>query len=75
MYYSSRDLKLIEQWGLILNEDDENDKTQMLQNEIKQINTELAQLKKCFAKNPLSQLTDEEKNVLFRTREHYQSYP
>lgn len=43
----------------------------MLQSDISQINKELAELKKVFLKNPLSPLSDEEKLVLFRTREHY----
>jgi len=31
MYYSSRDLSQIKEWGLVLNEDDVNDESQMLQ--------------------------------------------
>ena len=57
------------------NQDDKNDKDKMLQSDISQINKELAELKKVFLKNPLSTLSDEEKEVLFRTREHYQTYP
>ena len=75
MYYSSRDLEQLEAWGLSLNEDDKNDKTSMFGNNIKMINTELAKLKIIFAKNPISPLSSEDKDVLFRTREHYQSLP
>lgn len=46
---------------------------------IDKINKELAQLKKVFGKvlekDPLSVLTQTEKDVLFRTREHYKSFP
>jgi hypothetical protein len=47
----------------------------MLSNETEELNKDLAQLKKCFAKNPLSFINDEEKKVLFKTREHYHTYP
>jgi hypothetical protein len=71
MVYSSRDIDLIKRWGLTLNQDDLKDESEMLSIEIAQINKELAKLKRCFAKNPLSPLSQEEKDVLFRTREHY----
>lgn len=75
MYYSSRDISHIKEWGLTLNLDDKNDETQMLSNESESLNKDLAQLKKCFAKNPLSPLSNEEKKVLFKTREHFHTYP
>lgn len=71
MYYSSRDLEQLKAWGLTENEDDKNDETSMFGNNIKKINTELAKLKIIFAKNPISPLSAEDKDVLFRTREHY----
>ncbi len=75
MYYSSRDLEQLKAWGLTLNEDDKNDETSMFGSNIQKINSELAKLKTIFAKNPISHLSIDEKEVLFRTREHYQSLP
>jgi hypothetical protein len=75
MYYSSRDINLIKEWGLKENKDDQNDQSQMLSTETETLNKDLAQLKKCFAKNPLSSLSKEEKKVLFKTREHFHTYP
>ena len=75
MYYSSRDINLIKEWGLIKNKDDKNDEADMLSNDSENLNKELAQLKKCFAKSPLDELDDDEKKVLFKTREHFQTYP
>lgn len=75
MFYSSRNLNQIKDWGLIPNKDDEADEKIMFSNETEKLNQELAELKKCFAKNPLSSLTEKEKIILFKTREHYHTYP
>ena len=56
---------------MILNKDDQKDEEEMLSNDSENLNKELAQLKKCFAKSPLDSLNDEEKKVLFKTREHF----
>jgi hypothetical protein len=61
MYYSSRDINLIKEYELILNQDDLKDEKEMLSNDSENLNKELAQLKKCFAKSPLDSLNDEEK--------------
>ena len=69
-YKEKEEIKL-----LTINEDDKKDKEDMLQSKISTINREIAKLKEIFAKNPLDSLKPAEADVLFRTREHYYTYP
>jgi len=61
MFYSSRDLNHIQEWGLTRDQQDNTDEKEMLSSNIDKINKELAQLKKVFGKvlekDPLSVLT------------------
>lgn len=75
MYYSSRNITLIKEWHLTLNKNDDEDAKFMQTNDTKKLNHDLARLKKCFTMNPLTPLSKEDKEVLFKTREHYHSYP
>jgi hypothetical protein len=72
VYYSSRNERKIEERGLSKNTQDLEDKD-VLSEEV--TNKDLADLKKYLTRNPLERLTDSEKKILFKCREHYQTIP
>lgn len=88
MIYSSRDERKIQQYRLTKTAEDEDDEKLLQEKSID--NQDLANLKKFFEQSPLEELEDIEKDDskkndevrkitarqnLFKSREHYQTYP
>ena len=73
LYYSSRDEKKIDFFGLSTNKEDKEDKANLINVQIK--NSDLAKLKRYLKQNPLSKIDEPIKRDLFKCREHYQTHP
>lgn len=72
MHYSSRNEKKLDEWKLSKNDADEEDKQKLKESvEIK----DLALLKKYLTWNPLEDLDENEKWILFKCWENYQTIP